>query len=710
MENRFLIEVDNQSEYEFVWDGDWLKAGDWKTETAKSIEPKGLSVLELHSSTFSGVHGLFWFVEKEKHDRYISVALSNPRTATGIFLAWAGRPPHELKMKLENAKPMKENEAKESKEGGCKWECKTNGPLTTVKLTIFKDLTRYDPDKPLPAWVEISGQPQDTGPTTPAPAVGTALPAPEGAEDTKKKQEEEDAQTMADMEKFLAKTRPRDAFDGLGKGVKTAGAGLGAGLATVVASTASGAQQEGGYGFFKGLAKGLAGGAAMVVGGVACGGAQIGRGIMNTPAAFRGMSNQQVWDPELGQWVNIDLFDLERKMSEQGDDDEEEAQTKSKGSKAGVVKETEYYDILNVATDASGDVIKKAYYKEARRCHPDKNPDDPEAKVRFQKLADAYQVLADPQLRAIYDKEGKDGIQEQEMTKMDPKVFFGLLFGSERFEPWVGQLYIAMQTDHFTKSFTKEEDQQEMSPEEMARESEIDAMNIRNKQQRREVKCAVHLRSSLYRWVIDRDERGCEEHISLSLIDLAQAQFGPELLTTIGEMYQLRAELYLNDEFQGRFSMAKRFTAMKHTGLTTKHSLDFWGSVAKSLVRVKKMHDKAKKEKPPNEGEAPSEEQNKVVEEAFEEALPQFLKTAWAAVVMDIDSTLKEVGRKLLKDKSVPWQIRIRRAQALRRLGQIFADAGAKAAAVNSTVGTLTSDDAKSQLQEALAGSATKQH
>merc|ERR1719465_330686 len=124
----------------------------------------------------------------------------------------------------------------------------------------------------------------------------------------------------------------------------------------------------------------------------------------------------------------------------------------------------------------------------------------------------------------------------------------------------------------------------------------------------------------------------------------------------------------------------------------------FYSNVAGSLLRVKRLHDRAKSSQA--EGE---EGQNQVMEAAFSEALPQFLQTAWAHVVMDIDGTLKEVGRKLLKDKSVPWQIRVRRAQAMRRLGQIFAEAGVNAGAKNGISGELTSEAAKATLQEAVA-------
>merc|ERR1711972_306700 len=183
------------------------------------------------------------------------------------------------------------------------------------------------------------------------------------------------------------------------------------------------------------------------------------------------------------------------------------------------------------------------------------------------------------------------------------------------------------------------------------------------------------------RWVYGRDPEGWEEQTRLEAAGLASGQFGPELLAALGENYELRAEIQLADELVGRFSLTKRIASMKHSGLTMRHRLHLAQTGAGTLWRVKKVHDAATRSQPSsaNGEEAGEEEQRKAVEDALDDALPTFLQTAWAAVVTDINGTVKEVGRKLLKDKSVNWQIRVRRAQALLRLGQIFVEEGTKA-------------------------------
>ncbi|KAJ8534250.1 hypothetical protein K7X08_007574 [Anisodus acutangulus] len=68
--------------------------------------------------------------------------------------------------------------------------------------------------------------------------------------------------------------------------------------------------------------------------------------------------------------------------------------------------EKSLYEILGVETTASQQEIKKAYYKLALQLHPDKNPDDEEAKEKFQQLQKVISILGDEEKRALYDQTG----------------------------------------------------------------------------------------------------------------------------------------------------------------------------------------------------------------------------------------------------------------------------------------------------------------
>lgn len=64
----------------------------------------------------------------------------------------------------------------------------------------------------------------------------------------------------------------------------------------------------------------------------------------------------------------------------------------------------DYYKILSVEYSASEEDIKKAYREAAKKWHPDRNPDDPNAENRFKQIVEAYEVLSDPEKRKRLDE------------------------------------------------------------------------------------------------------------------------------------------------------------------------------------------------------------------------------------------------------------------------------------------------------------------
>jgi DnaJ-class molecular chaperone len=68
--------------------------------------------------------------------------------------------------------------------------------------------------------------------------------------------------------------------------------------------------------------------------------------------------------------------------------------------------ESDYYEVLGVAKDATPEAIKKAYRGMARKHHPDVNPGDKTAEKKFKEVQQAYDILSDPEKRALYDRYG----------------------------------------------------------------------------------------------------------------------------------------------------------------------------------------------------------------------------------------------------------------------------------------------------------------
>ena len=76
-----------------------------------------------------------------------------------------------------------------------------------------------------------------------------------------------------------------------------------------------------------------------------------------------------------------------------------------------MAEKRDYYEVLEVAKNATPEEIKKAYRKKAVQYHPDKNPGDKNAEEKFKEAAEAYEVLSDPKKRQMYDQYGFAGMQ-----------------------------------------------------------------------------------------------------------------------------------------------------------------------------------------------------------------------------------------------------------------------------------------------------------
>jgi curved DNA-binding protein len=90
----------------------------------------------------------------------------------------------------------------------------------------------------------------------------------------------------------------------------------------------------------------------------------------------------------------------------------------------------EYYKILGVDKTASQEAIKKAYRKLAVKYHPDKNKGNKEAENKFKEVAEAYEVLKDPEKRKKYDTLGSNWKQYQ--AQGNGGGFEGFDFGGQR--------------------------------------------------------------------------------------------------------------------------------------------------------------------------------------------------------------------------------------------------------------------------------------
>ena len=321
-------------------------------------------------------------------------------------------------------------------------------------------------------------------------------------------------------------------------------------------------------------------------------------GFIRTPTAVYSLAQGKEWDKDAEEWIDYDMSvesDLllgvtEEKFIEHVKDKKSARQIYSPTHKLSTqdssgetiggeaeaprkkknVMDRAFYDILEVEPEATAAEIKKAYYMKAKKNHPDRNPDNAEAKANFQKISQAYEVLGDETARLTYDTRGKAAV-EGNSGKMDAGMLYTMIFGSENFETLIGELSLATQVKMMTE---------ETKPIEV----------LRFRQRQRELKCAIILANKLDGFV-EGDEQVFREKARNEAKELTESALGGTLLGLIGTIYAERASAQLHTS-----SMLYMKTGKSVAGIQRVFSYLSWGlSAAWYGLELRSMQRDAKR-------------------------------------------------------------------------------------------------------------------
>lgn len=390
--------------------------------------------------------------------------------------------------------------------------------------------------------------------------------------------EEEPEQSQIDIQTFLNQSRPTGVMGGIFQAATCSAFGVFAGGHTFFVNTIDGVRSGSVLGFTRGVFSGVLHGSALVVLGFGIGVLKIGQGVIASGRKISGRPEAPPATPS-------------RK-----------------------VKDTLYYDKLGVSSNASPEEIKKGYYKQAAKYHPDANPNNPEAIEQFKSVALAYEVLSDKEKRKMYDAVGESVVTGEE----DPMKAFQQLLGLAAFESMIGKPLFAL----------------------VMTETDLEDMGASAKEEMREM-----LLENLIGRLDDFDERKIHSHMNeLLQIDSPYVEKTFHALADVYERAIQRSTCGMFGVFKGaKQSVSSQINFMKALNALQSSRSDL--------------------EKAQNEGKMAQDAQD------------IFLTRLFNVYVSEFEGLVYKVALTALTDKEVRSEVRSQRIENLRRISKIYKSA-----------------------------------
>lgn len=368
-----------------------------------------------------------------------------------------------------------------------------------------------------------------------------------------------------------------------------------------------------------------------------------------------------------------------------------------------MVHETTYYDILGVEATATEIELKKAYRKQAIKLHPDKNGDDPEASAKFQALGEAYSVLQNKDLRALYDEVGIEGMKNKGMGEQaesfDVNDFFKMVFGGDGFNNWIGELAMlkeitktaeVLESDNLSgdskedsalsqgqaqalengdktvTDFNKSKSATSKEKQEKLHALQEESKKIAEKRVA-ELSATLIERINEYQSATTPDSL---ERFTLQLRreleELKLESFGIQLVHLIGKTYVSQANATILALHT--FGVSKLITSTKRKTERVKGGF----LILKTAIDAQVKAEEIMKSGVFDEDKENELTQEDLIYQAEAERIitGKFLATAWASTKFEVGGILNKVTHKVLHDKALSRKEKLARANALQFIGK----------------------------------------